>query len=253
MGRRLFTLAVIVIIAVVIVGAIGYAIFVISAGTSEPTQGLDVQPLQDAEGSIYEIDQQQSTARFEIAEVLRGADIIVEGETNQVGGQLSVNFEDPEESQIGEIIINARTLETDNEDRNRAIRTFILQSNNAEYEFITFTPVELTINSQSSDNIVVGTVLDVSVEGDLTIVEATRRETFTGEVTYTSADTISGVLSTTIRYADYDISIQAPPIVSDISEEVTLVIDFVAVRPGNDDSGAEPSDEVPEPEATEAE
>lgn len=236
MGRRFFTLLVIVVIAVVIVGTIGYSIFVISAGTSEPTQGLDVQPLQDAEGTLYEIDSDQSTARFEIAEVLRGADIIVEGTTNQVGGQISVNFDAPEESQIGEIVINARTLATDNEDRNRALRTVILQSANPDYEFITFMPTELTINNQSNDNIVVGTVLDVSVEGDLKVIEATRRETFTGEVTYTSSDTISGTLSTTIRYADYDIGLQAPPIVSEISEEVTLVIDFVAVRVEDDAS-----------------
>ncbi|MCA9912518.1 MAG: YceI family protein, partial [Anaerolineae bacterium] len=179
MGRRLFTLVVIVVIAVVLVGVIGYAAFYILAGSGEASQGIEevVSTLDAPDGLLYEIDPERSTARFEIAEVLRGADIIVEGTTNDVGGQISVNFDAPEESQVGEIVINARTLRTDNEDRNRALRTVILQSADDAYEFITFTPTELTVDSQSNESIVVGTVLELSVEGNLHVVEATRRVT----------------------------------------------------------------------------
>lgn len=253
-ARRLFTLTVIAVIAIVLIGAIGYAAFIFISGTGEASQDISevVAPLE-SEGDVYAIDPAQSTARFYIDEVLNGQDKTVIGETNQVGGQMAVNFDDPSQTEIGEIVINARTFVTDDDNRNRAIRTFILQSNQDQYEFITFAPETITIDGQSSDAIVPGTVLQVSISGDLTVVAATNTVTFTGEITYNADETISGVLDTTIRYADYDISIQAPPIVSDISEETRLELDFVAVPAGEAAEAAPEDDAAEEAPALDAE
>jgi polyisoprenoid-binding protein YceI len=264
-ARRIFTLIVIIVIALVLIGAIGYAAFIFISGSGEASQDIStvVDPLENPGENVYVIAPEQSAARFYIDEVLNGQDKTVVGETNQVGGEIDVNFEDPAETQIGQIVINARTLQTDDDNRNRALRTFILQSNQDEYEFITFNPRMLEIESQSNDDIVPGTTLQVSITGDLTVIEATREVMFTGEVTYNADDTVSGLLEANIRYADFDISIQAPPIVSDISEELRLEIDFTAVPSGTlgdsglsddtEDSAAEEAEdeEAPAPETTE--
>ncbi len=248
--RMLFTVIVTVFIAVLLIAVIGYAAFIFISGSGEASQDISevVQPLDGGE-NVYRIDPGQSTARFYIDEVLNGQDKTVIGETNQVGAQMAVNFEQPAETEIGEIVINARTFQTDDDNRNRAIRTFILQSNQDQYEFITFAPTDIIIDEQSNQEIVPGTVLQVSITGDLTVVDATREVTFTGEITYNSDDTISGLLDTTIRYADFDLSIQAPPIVSDISEEVRLELEFVAIPA----DGAAATDDADEAESAEDE
>jgi len=250
-GRRWFTLAVIVVITIVMIGAIGYTLFIQLAGTDEASQDISMV-VDEVDGeNLYIIMPEQSAARFYIDEVLRGEDFTVVGETSEVGGQMNVNFEDPGETEIGQIVINARTLTTDNEDRNRALRLAILRSREDAYEFITFNPRILSIENEVEGAIDPGTTLEVRITGDMTIIEATREVIFAGEVTYNEDDTISGVLDTTIRYADFDIGIQAPPVVSDIEEEVRLEIDFVAM-PTNGAADSESTTDTTE-EASEAE
>jgi len=102
--------------------------------TAEP----DVAPDTSSEPVIFEIVQADSEARFIIDEVLNGAPKTVVGVTNQVAGEIAIFVDDPSRSQIGTILVNARTLVTDNEFRNRAIKNRILETDS--YEFVTFTP-----------------------------------------------------------------------------------------------------------------
>jgi hypothetical protein len=90
---------------------------------------------------VFTIDQGASQVRFQLDEELRGQPTTVVGTTDQVAGQLSVNLADLSQTQVGIIQINARTLATDNNFRNRAIQNEIL--NTGDFEFITFTPTAL--------------------------------------------------------------------------------------------------------------
>ena len=105
----------------------------------------------------------------------------VVGVTNEVGGSILVNLDEPGASSIGAIVINARTLETDNSFRNRALRSSILQSAQDQYEFIVFEPRALS--NWSADSVAVGDTVAFNVTGDLTVVDSTHSVTFAASVT----------------------------------------------------------------------
>jgi polyisoprenoid-binding protein YceI len=192
--------------------------------TAEPTEAAPAVP----ERALYRITEDGSEARFKIAETFLGTETIVVGATRRAAGDVIVNFSDPAASQVGPIAINARTFKTDQEFRDQSIRGQILESSKAEYEFITFEPTALL--GLSSEPVGVGATLAFQIAGNLTIKDTTRPVTFDATVTVVAEDRIEGSVSAEILYADYGISIQPPPTVSNIGDTVTLELDFVALR-----------------------
>lgn len=180
-------------------------------------------PSSSSGAELFQIIPEQSSVRFIIDEVLNGSPKTVIGETNQVAGQIEVNFSDPPASRVGEIQVNARTLVTDNNFRNRAIKNAILQTDT--YEFVTFTPTSLAGLPAS---VQVGDTFTFQLTGDLTIREITKPVTFEVEVTVVSESSLTGKASTVIQRADYNLVIPEVPSVAGVSEEVRLEIDFTA-------------------------
>jgi polyisoprenoid-binding protein YceI len=174
---------------------------------------------------LYRIDQRDSRVTFTMQETLQGNRTTVIGGTDQIAGDIIIDFDNPAQSQIGTLRINARTLVTAEEMRNRAIRAEILRSREDEFEFIEFAPTQL---NDLPETIVVGETYLIEIVGDLTIVGTTRSVTFDADVTINEADVISGTASATVLYADWGISIPDAPGVADITDEVTLAIEFVA-------------------------
>jgi polyisoprenoid-binding protein YceI len=119
---------------------------------------------------------------------------------------------------------NARTLETDNNFRNRAIRNRILQTD--DYEFITFSPTALT---GLPDSVKFGETVTFQIVGELTIREITQEATFEATVTAVSAIELTGTAVATVQRADYELVIPEVEGVADVDEAVTLEIDFAAV------------------------
>lgn len=64
--------------------------------------------------------------------------------------------------------------------------------------------------------------------GDLTIRDVTRPVTFDATVTRGSSDRLEGTATTTVRYADWGISIPQVPMVASVSDALRLELDFVA-------------------------
>lgn len=182
----------------------------------------------EGERALFRISQEDSEARFLIEEVLMGNPTTVVGATRQVAGDIIIDYSNPSASTIGQIGVNARTLKTDNEFRDQSIRGQILESSKAEYEFITFEPTE--VMGLSAEPIAVGSTVEFQVRGNLKIREVTREVVFDLTVTAVSETHLEGLARTTVRYEDFDISIKAPPSVSNIGEEVTLELEFVALR-----------------------
>ena len=170
-----------------------------------------------------QIVQEQSEARFVIDEVLNNAPFTVVGTTNQVAGEIAVDAQNPSATQVGVIQVNARTLATDSQFRDRAIKNRILSTD--MYEFVTFTPKQLVGLPASGT---VGETYTFQIVGDLTIRDITREATFDVTVTPTSDTSLEGTAQTTIRYADYGITIPQVRQVASVSDEVRLEIDFVA-------------------------
>lgn len=172
---------------------------------------------------IFEIVPDESEVRFVIDEVLRGSPKTVVGATNQVAGQLAVHPDQPGLAQVGQILVNARSLATDSEFRNRALKNRILQTDN--HEFITFTPTELV---GLPDQVTVGEGFSFQIVGDLTIRETTQQVAFEATVTPVSLDRLEGSASATVSYADFGLLVPDAPGVTNVADEAALEIDFVA-------------------------
>ena len=165
----------------------------------------------------------QSEARFVINEVLNGSPKKVVGKTNAVAGQIEVDAQDPTKTRVGTIQINARSLATDSDFRNRAIKNQILNTN--DFEFITFAPTAITgLPAQGT----VGQPYSFEITGNLTIRDQTKPVTFKVTAQATDATHFSGTATATIRYADFGISIPQVRQVTNVDENVQLEIDFVA-------------------------
>lgn len=173
--------------------------------------------------AVYTIDSAASQVRFQLDEDLRGVRTTVVGTTNQVAGQLSLNLADLSQTQVGVIQINARTLATDNNFRNRAIQNEILDT--GSYEFITFTPTGIEGLPAAA---AIGEPVTFTLVGDLTIRDVTLPATFIVEATAVSESQITGSATAVVNRADFGLQIPSVPSVANVEEEVELYIDFTA-------------------------
>jgi polyisoprenoid-binding protein YceI len=184
-----------------------------------------VEPTAATTGSeqIFQIVSAESEARFLIDEVLQGAPVTVRGITDQVAGQIAINTSDPQSTRLGTIQINARTLATDNDFRNRAIKNAILRTN--DFEFVTFVPTAI---SGLPASVTVGTPFTFQVTGDLTVTDVTKPVTFEITVTPIADNRIEGLATTSVLYRDFNLTIPDSPAVDTIADEVKLELEFVA-------------------------
>jgi len=185
--------------------------------SESPADNTPMEPV------TFSIVQAESEARFTLDELLRGAPKTVIGVTDQVAGEILVDFEKPANSQLGLIQVNARTLVTDNDFRNRALKNEILDT--GDFEFISFQPTSIVGLPES---IAIGDTINITIEGDLSIRDITNSVTFEVSVTVSGESSLNGYASTTVARADYDLQIPKVPSVADVDEEVLVEIEFVA-------------------------
>lgn len=228
-GNRLprLVLSGLLIVGLLIAGAFAYIWF--SGGSGTPSRPADAPALAlapDDTRTRFQILSQESEARFSIDEELIGQPTTVVGTTDQVAGELLVDLASPENTQVGTIRVNVRTLETDNEIRNRALRGQILQADDDANEFAEFVPTTLI---GLPEQITWGRPFEFQIMGTLTLHGVTRETTFTASVTPLSETRLEGVAQTTVIYRDFNISIPQAPGVANVSNDVSLAIEFVAV------------------------
>ncbi|MGE3269568.1 MAG: YceI family protein [Chloroflexota bacterium] len=192
-----------------------------SAASAQPAAAA--KPAAAAEAPVFRIDQSASTAKFIIDEVLRGEPKTVIGETDQVAGQFAADLEDIDAARVGAIRINARTLSTDSDSRNRMLQNRILETQ--QHEFITFTPTRLV---GLPDTVEVGQEVKFQMVGTLAIKGTEKEATFDVTMKPTADDRMEGTATTKVRYADWGISIPQVPSVTGVSDDVGLELNFVA-------------------------
>jgi polyisoprenoid-binding protein YceI len=220
--------------AAVILGAsaLGFGAYSYLKPTAPASGPIDVVPITtmntndsatlDATGStLYTIESGASEATFTIDEVLRGSPKTVVGTTDQVSGQAAFDPSDPGSVQLGTILIDARTLQTDDSSRNRVLDNQILSTN--QYEYITLTP---TSTSGLPDSVTVGQPFTFQLTGDLTIRDTTRPTTFDVTATLNPDGTVSGSATGDIQYSDWGISIPSVPFVANVGDTVVLGLTF---------------------------
>ena len=189
-----------------------------AASLSEATDSLEVVEWELSEGS---------EARFLIQEELYGDPVTVVGTTTYVVGRVRMDFSDPAGLQMGDILINARTFETDASNRDRAIRGPILAAE--QYEFITFSPLEVIGLPEALES---GGEWRFTVEGELTVRDLTRPVTFAVVARFEADGRLVGEASATVLRSDFNLSIPSVPFVANVADEIGLEFDFVATRSG---------------------
>jgi polyisoprenoid-binding protein YceI len=190
-----------------------------AATSSETTAVADDGPTIATSFELTEA----SSATFRIDEELRGSPVTVVGTSGIVLGRIEIDPDDLSNSQIGEILINARDFETDSGLRNRAIRGPILDTE--AFEFISFVPSSIEGLEGSAS---VGDELSFTVSGDLTIRDITQPVTFEVDAVLTSGSTIEGTATTVVERGPFGLVIPSVPSVANVAEEVPLSLDFVA-------------------------
>lgn len=198
------------------------------AATSEATSEVSGSDADNASANgqvVYRIAAAESSAEYNIGEVMNGSAITVVGTTSELAGDILVDFGTPANSQIGTINVNARTFATGQRQRDNAVARFLLQAENVNNEFISFEATEI---SGLPETITVGEPISLQVTGNLTMAGVTQTVTFEATATLASEDQLVGTAETTVNYADYNISIMAPPHVSGIDEQVIFKLNFVA-------------------------
>ncbi len=188
------------------------------ASEEEPVELADVVELELSEGT---------EARFSIYEDLRGEPFTVVGVTTEVVGRVRVDVSDLSRSQMGEILINARTFATDSGNRDRAIRGPILAAE--QYEFITFSPTGITGLSGAAE---AGGEYSFTVAGDLTVREITRPVTFTVVARWDADGRLQGLASTAVLRSDFELGVPSVPFVANVGDEVGLELAFTAAPAG---------------------
>lgn len=212
--------------ALTIVGStLGLTAYSYLKPTAAPSGPIDAiyATVMDPATNLYSIDSGSAKATFTINEVLRGSSYTVVGKTDQVAGQFTFDPADPAASQLGTITIDARTLTTDDNSRNRALGNQILTTGN--YEYIIFTPSNL---SGLPDAVTVGQPFTFQATGDLTIKGVSRPTTFDVTLTPGADGSVQGAATTTINYADWGVSIPSVPFVASVDKQVTLALTFNA-------------------------
>ncbi|MBX3013302.1 MAG: YceI family protein [Caldilineaceae bacterium] len=174
----------------------------------------------------FVIEQSQSEARFTLDEELLGSPKTVVGTTNLVSGEITVDASDFSKTTISPIQIDARGFATDSDRRDGAIQRFILGSNNDANRYIVFTPTAITGLPTTA---AAGDTFTLQITGDLTISGVTKPVTFTTTVTVDSATQISGLATVQVLRSDYNLTIPSVPSVANVTDEVLLEFQFVAI------------------------
>lgn len=186
--------------------------------TIAPTPPQPAAPAAtDLSPRTFRIVPDASMASFNIYEDLRGKPKDVIGTTNQVAGEVSVDFGNLATARLGEIRVNARTFKTDDERRNRAIQNRILETE--AHEFITFTPAQITgLSGAAAPN----KVHPFTMTGNLTIRGVTKPVTWEGGVMAVSETELRIEARTTVKRSDYQISVPNLPFIANVADDVAL-------------------------------
>lgn len=198
---------------------------------SAPAPAAPAAPAADAPAAApgattFVIDPERSSVRFTLDELLRNQPTTVVGETNAVEGSVSLRLDDHSSAAISPIRIDGRSFVTDNNMRNGAIRRFILQTDQDQYQYIVFTPTAIDGLPPAAT---VGTPFDLSVTGDLQIRDIVSPVTFALSVTPVSETELTMTGNALVQRADFDLQIPNVPNVANVEEEVELAVDLTLV------------------------
>jgi polyisoprenoid-binding protein YceI len=253
--KRKVVFSVLGLLVVLAAGAGGYRLYIgMVAGDGEISRevqadrSFNVSDEEAAQPGIIQYgvtsgEAGDSVARFLIQETIFGRENMVEGTTRQIDGSFLINYLDAS-VRVGQFEINVRDIRTRSLDvdieergwtdreRDVVIRGQILESGRDEYEFSTFEPTSV---EGVPETFAVGDELDIVVVGDLTIRGVSSEVSFDMDLSLDSEERVSGFASTTVRWADFGITVPyvgGGSDVDEVSDTVELQLEFTAEEEG---------------------
>jgi polyisoprenoid-binding protein YceI len=186
---------------------------------SEPKQSADL------DGGVYTLDivPEETEARYVVEEEFFGRGFATAiGITNIVEGELTILLDGTPSIQSGEFRVDLRTLTSDEDRRDNAIRRRWLESNT--FPLAVFTPTSVS-DFPAGVKYTEGATVQFKLIGDMKIHETTNTITF--DVTASGVgDTLVGVATTTFLMTDFGFD---PPGILNILQaenEVKVELDF---------------------------
>ncbi|HEY9481090.1 MAG TPA: YceI family protein [Candidatus Paceibacterota bacterium] len=218
MNKAIWT---IIVLAIVVVGAYAYVTRPVAAPTGNINDALGKLPAGSATSPVYLISQTGSLAEFRMNELLNGKPKLVIGTTTQIAGEISV---DDSGIKFGELRLDAKTLHTDNSNRNGAMQRLILRTGTEGNEFVLFNP-----SQGFAGPVALGTPVSFDLSGDLTISGVTKPTTFHVTMTVTD-EKVTGMATTTIKRSDFGLTIPNIPFVASVDESFPVSVTIEADR-----------------------
>ncbi len=192
--------------------------------TAEPEVDSAEQETIPTELLNFTIISESSEVRFIIDETLGGVHTEVTGVTSAVTGSLRTNLERIADTEFTPIVIDANTFVTNRNQRNRAIRTFVLYTN--LYPEITFVPTSI---GSAPDSVAVGEEFTLEITGPLQVLDTSVDVTFAVTAMFNSETELTGTGTAAAILEEHGINVPMPPLVSWVDDKMTLEMDFHAV------------------------
>lgn len=226
--KKNFGIALILVLALFVAGC--SSIFNKNKDNSAKVIDSDKQVLEEV---VYEdgtrnfvLISEESEAEYSINEVLRGVPTLVVGKSQALSGNVLMNTEDAIEIIGGEIKLDAKSFKTAISLRDNNVANLILKANEEGNEFIVFKPASI---SGLEGDLVLNQDLPVEIIGDLTIAGVTQTMIFIGTINWSDDNTFSGVITSDLTYANFNLALPDFDFFTDVDEVAKLKISFKAM------------------------
>ena len=219
------------------------------APTPASTAAASTAPSEGTQSATAFVLGEGTVARYMVEEVLASQGFkVATGETSEVVGRIVFDGDGPIVAVESSIVIQAATLKTDSDKRDRYVRERTLQT--AQYPEIIFRPTSSeglpSPLSEASGEV------EFTISGDLTLLDQTRPVTW--DVTAEFGDSITGLAVIDINFEQFGMDKPRVAVVVSVGDTIRLELDFVgtveqtaAMSTDSDDSDTE-SDTADEPD-----
>lgn len=166
-----------------------------------------------------------SVARYKVEETLaRQGFVVATGETSDVSGRIVFDADGGIVAEESAITMQAATLVTDSDRRDRYVRERTLQT--AQYPEIVFRPASVDgLPTPLTD--AQGTI-DFTISGDLTIIDQTRPITWDASADFGAGGAeITGLATTEFTFEDFAMDKPSVAIVLSVEDTIRLEIEFI--------------------------
>lgn len=196
------------------------------APTEAPAPTATPEPAASTGPRTFQIVADQSEATYEVQELFlrQNTPFRPIGRTNAIEGEFQVNADGTPGGQVTRVVVDLRTLKTDSDRRDSAIRERWLESDKFPFaEFISTDALNLPASYTE------GQEVTFQLVGDMKIRDVTKQVTF-DVVGKLEGNTVTGNATTKILMTDF--GFQPPDIAGFVSveNEVTVTITFTATE-----------------------